>query len=223
VFKQGHCKIVSAGRRRTTTSCAGAPRRTAGPRPDSLPPEVACLEAARPEGSRAPSRLASCRGVPPCDAVRGCRLRAGGKEGTGRLKTPPAARRALAYPHLALVAGRAPGRPGPSRPPVPVRTAVASLGPPAALPQPRHATPPLAPTQANRAARCIRRPEACRGWQPAGDSLPPTTPTKRTIATPRPLPYPPPAGMAAGPPLPALRTTLQRRSFQGPDCNWQLK
>jgi hypothetical protein len=35
----------------------------------------------------------------------------GGREGTGRLKAPSAARRALAYPHLALVPGRAPGRP----------------------------------------------------------------------------------------------------------------
>jgi hypothetical protein len=68
-----------------------------------------------------------------------------------------------------------------------------------------------------------RRPTVC---PPLRRLLSPTEPQIQTLVGPRPLPYPPPAGIrrspagiAAEPPLPAPRITLQRRnSFRGPAC-----
>jgi hypothetical protein len=84
-----------------------------------------------------------------CDAVRvGACLRSE-ERGTG----PPIEVTSIlvareSHPHLALAYGRTPCRPGPSRPPVQVRIAVASSSSISCIAQLRYSLPPLAPTVA---------------------------------------------------------------------------
>jgi hypothetical protein len=151
----------AAARRRTGACRARLPHRTVALRPRPRAPRPRSL---RP---RAPRPRA-----PRARAPRAVREQGGKRGASAALKVPPAARCALAYPHLALVAGRVAGRPGPSRLPVPARTAVTSLAPPAALPKPRRTKPPLAPTQANRAAHSLPRAALAGNRQPQRAPLP---------------------------------------------------
>jgi hypothetical protein len=118
-------------------------------RPKAAHPEVARPKAARPEGPRAPSFPASC----PRRAALRCRTcpclpAQQGEKDRATIKVTSILVARENHPHLALAYGQTPCRPDLSRPPVPVRTAVASSSSIARIAQLRYYSPSLAPTEA---------------------------------------------------------------------------
>jgi hypothetical protein len=144
---------VVAGRRRAATSHVARARRACHP-----VRTVPWPRAQRPRAPRAPAPRAVRRrahGVLPCDVVRAALTCEARREGLGHLLRPlaPLSRERTTPPRL----GRRPDPwPPRSEPPAGAgedrRGELESIG---RIAQPRCATPPLAPTQANRAAQTI--------------------------------------------------------------------
>jgi hypothetical protein len=142
-----------AGRRRAATSHVARVRRACQP-----VRAVPWPRAPRPRALRAPAPRAvrhRARDVLPCDVVRAALACEARREGSGHLLRPlaPSLRERTTPPHL----GRRPDSwPPRSQPPAGAgedrRGELESIG---RIAQPRCATPPLAPTQANQAAQTV--------------------------------------------------------------------